>query len=187
MQQVRDLYAHVKLNHADARHIICAWRIPGLSKYECEDSCDDDDVGAGAAVLRFMKNNNIMCRAILVVRRCGNRLYDERIPTYIKCAEETIKKNSYNTLAKTTDQVATNDHGQLTYAGAVKSPPKPSATVRGRGRGQGRGRGGRSRRRGGGRGTATGNLPVQENNVYIPKSIETHSQDEADDTKCDVD
>ena len=139
-QTINDAYMKIRLVHADARHIVCAWNIPGIRTYECVDYCDDDDHGCGAAVSAMMTENSITHRAIYIVRKCGYRLNSDRIPTYIQIAKELVNKFQNNPLISENQMVkdnppASGEQQKKTYASAVNS------------RG---GRGGRGGRRGGG-------------------------------------
>ena len=55
IDKIQEVYNNLRLTHADARHIVAAWNIPGVNRYECEDYCDDDEHGAGAKILQAMK------------------------------------------------------------------------------------------------------------------------------------
>ena len=91
-QRINDAYMKLRLNHAEARHIICAWNNVGVPIYECADGCDDGDHGASEAVLQMMIDNNIKNRTIFIVRNCGQKLYDSRLDCYIKAARQVIRE-----------------------------------------------------------------------------------------------
>ena len=44
----------MRLLYPEANHIICAYRIPGLERFYCEDYCDDGEISGGAELLRWM-------------------------------------------------------------------------------------------------------------------------------------
>ena len=46
-QQIRQMYFKLKLTNAEARHIVCAYKIPGSELHHCNDYCDDDEIGTG--------------------------------------------------------------------------------------------------------------------------------------------
>ena len=69
-QEIRQAYSKLKIVHAGARHIVCAFSIPGAEKHHCNDYCDDGETGAGRMLLNMMMENNITSRAIFVVRHC---------------------------------------------------------------------------------------------------------------------
>ena len=71
--QVRKAYLKIKTLNAQARHIICAYNLPGVEKYHLSDYVDDDEPGAGRAVLSMMKENNIINKVFYIARFCGKR------------------------------------------------------------------------------------------------------------------
>ena len=46
-QTIRDIYMKIRLMHARARHIVCAFYLPGAEKHYNQDYVDDDEIGAG--------------------------------------------------------------------------------------------------------------------------------------------
>ena len=86
IEDIQDAYMKLRLNHAGARHIVCAFRIPGINTAESNDHCDDEDYGASLPILQAMSQDNISCRAVFVVRKCGMKLNNDRIPAYIRIA-----------------------------------------------------------------------------------------------------
>ena len=167
VSKIQQAYSYIRLHHADARHIVCAWRIPGTKRHECEDFCDDDDIGVGSHILKLLKTNDVLCRAVFVVRKCGEKLQENRVKEYIKCATNTINKRAKNDITGKEDLIKLCEddpaENRPSYANVLKSPPgttnnqtrNPAGVGRGRGRGRGRGNGraqGRGRRMYGGRG-----------------------------------
>ena len=153
--QISRAYMKLHLNHADARHIVCAWNIPGIKTYESQDCCDDNDHGVGHSILQILTENNIERRAIFVVRKGGQKLYEERIPTYVKAAKEVIQKypdnpllNQKQVLQQQTDRPKSpGQPNSPTYAEIVEEGKKEKNTesqkkYNDRGRGRRRGRGG---------------------------------------------
>ena len=132
IEQVQDFYMKIKLNHAEARHIVCAWNMLGEKWYELQDYCDDGDHGVGAAILQRMQFNNLEQAAIYVVRNCGQKLKENRIPTYVAAIKEAIKTSPMNPITKQPynfkeDSSAFSrysDHpNSPTYAGVTKDGP----------------------------------------------------------------
>ena len=176
---VQEAYAKVKLNHAEANHVVCAYMLPGENKLELSDGCDDNDFGAARPIVDMMKRNNISHRAIFVVRNSTEKLYGERMNMYLKTAESVITAFPMNEILQQRQEVRKQtDEGE--------TQPRPRGVVRrgvnrarktdtNRGRGGGRGRGGR-----GGwqstRGTSSRgghhNVRKQDEQIvtYIPKS-----------------
>ena len=81
-QEVEDLYMKMRLNHAEARHIVCVWSLPGIKKHEVMDVCDDEEYGVASPLLQMFKENNITHRAVFIVRKVGNKLTAQRIQLY---------------------------------------------------------------------------------------------------------
>ena len=153
-EDIQDAYMKIRLNHADCRHVICAYSVPGTNELECNDSCDDEDYGASRPVLKLMLQNAITHRVIFIARRCGSKLHGDRITKYIEIAEQVIEKFPTNTItgecqkvtsavpyAKPTPQEDATNRKE-SYANAAKTAGKRQAghqTTRGRGRGSWRG------------------------------------------------
>ena len=150
-KEIQDAYMKIRLNHADARHIVCAWSIPGSKVYEATDCCDDEDHGSALPILNLFKSSEITFRAVYVVRKCGKKLNEQRIPMYLQAAREVIQKYPENLITKKIDTIKTADGGEAdsgakkTYAKVAASPP----SYRGRGGQRGRGRRAGGRQRGG--------------------------------------
>ena len=190
-EEIRDAYMKIRLNHADARHIVCAWSVPGVDNVYCEDGCDDEDYGASRIILNMMREHQITHRVIYVVRVCGNKLNSERFPSYLKAAMSVVNKYPVNAKTGTSQRVKITEkengvglpnkdsnqrHNVGSYANALKSRGGGSRGTRGRGRGghgRGRGRGSGNRRGRGGvaptRGTIEGTKTVMQ---FLPRTEE---------------
>ena len=98
-KQVRDLYMKLKLQHVAARHIICAYCLPGIETYYHQDYVDDGEFGAGRFLLQLLTPNHITRRAVFVVRYySGNKLGQKRHDTMLQAAEDVLTKSTYNTI-----------------------------------------------------------------------------------------
>ena len=95
-KQISDMYYKLRLNHADARHIVCAWNVPALLKIDGVDSCDDEDYGAGVAILKVLIDLRITHKVIFIVRKCGEKLSQDRIPCYTQIANAIFANNPVN-------------------------------------------------------------------------------------------
>ena len=178
--QVQEAYMKIKVNHADARHVVCGYSLPGtaLDKIQLEDGCDDDDHGASRAILEVLKASEITHRAVFVVRECGDKLHGERLEMYRQITQSTLAAFPMNEVLQRTQHVNTespdpNNSSPREFVRRGRS--KPSGAGRG---GGGRGRGGAPRGRGGNawsrgapstrRGTRQGE--TGQTVTYIPKS-----------------
>ena len=95
--QIRDTYLKIRLLHARARHIVCAYYLPGEEIHYTRDFIDDGDMGAGRPILNYMVENEIINKAIFVVRFTGkNKMHSERLKTYAKMAQKVMEMNPYN-------------------------------------------------------------------------------------------
>ena len=91
-EQVNNAYVKMKLVHGDARHIICAYRIPGITSYNDNDYCDNGEHGAGRQLLKWMEQNKINARAIFVIRYYGGqKLGPKRFECITQAACHVIK------------------------------------------------------------------------------------------------
>ena len=191
--QIQLTYDKIRLNHADARHIACVWSIPAKNKYERIDACDDGEEGIGPALIKCFRENNIQSRAVFIVRKCGEKLGDKRISTYMQCVKQTVELHPQNTVTSQTEKISVSQGNSTpgTYADAIKSPPntivnrgRRGNSYRGTYRGRWRGRGGRG---GQGRGRDNrredkykdSNEDIQPR-VYVPKNFSKQNIDEQD-------
>ena len=199
---IKDAYMKLRLNHAEARHIVCAWNIPGLNRFECEDYADDQDLGMGSVLLKQLQDNNITHRAIFVVRKCGQKLNQDRAECYRQVAVKTLQINPANSVLKTQQQIPAleppvsapstdrptysaplekmlSSMNCISFAEAVKKKyeqPRNTTTARGRAYYRpGRARGNRGRGR---------MVPNNERRVYNPKPVtSTKTNEERDDVE----
>ena len=76
---IRDMYIKMKLVYPSARHIVCAYNIPGAEPHYNQDFEDCGEPGAGKELLEMLLQNNIGSRVIFVTRFCGSlKLSGER-------------------------------------------------------------------------------------------------------------
>ena len=134
--QVQDLYMKIRLSHAEARHIICAYSVPGAEVLECSDHCDDEDHGVSKAVLDILLENNISHRAVFIVRNVGDKLHDERISTYAAAAKAILSTHTWNSKTQSDQKIQHSDTQQTGLKS--KNTGKGGYVYRGRGRGGGR-------------------------------------------------
>ena len=183
-QMIRDVYMKLRLNHAAARHIVCAYRVPGLKLVECNDCCDDEEYGVAGRLLEILCDNNITHTALYVVRNCGQKLKEEKAMMYVKVAVASIKKSPVNLMTNKQQNVSelrVSNTSPNSYAAAVMSRNNPNRkekrgyvkrggkTNRG---GRGRGCGDSIRGRGGWQGHREEGRVPKAPVVYIPKEEE---------------
>ena len=100
-QAVNNAYLKIRLANARARHIVCAYNIPGSLSFLFQDCCDDEDYGMGKVILDGILRSDIKCKAIFVVRHCGKvKLGAERGEAYYNAAQQVMKEHPYNQFLK---------------------------------------------------------------------------------------
>ena len=98
MSEIRKAYVKMKLCHPGAQHIVCAYCIPGLKKFECEEYCDDGDHNVGRNLLKWMQHNNLDCRVFFVARYQGRKLSAQRFESYREAALNALNKKPENNI-----------------------------------------------------------------------------------------
>ena len=96
-EEVRQYYMKMKLNYPTARHIVCAYSVPGNETYYTQDFCDDGEPGAGRRLLDILVQSNIDCRAVFVARYYGGiKMGLDRFECYEQAAQAALMKGPYN-------------------------------------------------------------------------------------------
>ena len=91
-QQIREMYMRIKLAKPEARHIVCAYIIPG-QHHTSRDFQEDGELGAGRALLQFMELNQLKNRVIFVVRFYGGiKIGASRFTCYKQAAMNAVQK-----------------------------------------------------------------------------------------------
>ena len=68
LETIRDAYLKLREQHGDARHIICAYWLPGNNYTVLQDYVNDEEFKAGKKLLNLLKAAEIYNRAVFVVR-----------------------------------------------------------------------------------------------------------------------
>ena len=130
-QAVANAYMKIRLSNARARHIICAYRLPGTPDFIYNDSCDDDDFGMGRVILDLMKQSKITNKAIFIVRHCSKiKMGSERAICYKKAAENVMIDYPYNELLNVNQTVDTSDKAVKDYQAHTKKTKPQQKTSR---------------------------------------------------------
>ena len=115
LQQVRDAYIKMKLCFPTARHIVCAYVLDTKSPTH-NDFVDDDEAGAGRAILTMMRQQNLTNRVIFCNRFCGDtKLNSNRFECYVQAAKSAIMKNGFNTILKIHQKIVVIDQSDNMY------------------------------------------------------------------------
>ena len=100
-QQIRQGYKKIKILHAKARHIVCAYFLDGKQPYFERDYQDDGEQGAGRMLLENMIKSRIHSKCFYIVRYCGeDKLGSLRFTTYLKAVQELLREHPYNHIVK---------------------------------------------------------------------------------------
>ena len=70
-KEVAKAYTKLKIKHADATHVSCAYRLQNPIGPYWQEAVDDGDIGIGRAMLKTMKTKDITEMAVFVVRYYG--------------------------------------------------------------------------------------------------------------------
>ena len=96
-QEIRKLYIKAKLMQPSARHIICAYNLPGEPTYYTQGHCDDGEPAAGRLLLEWMVRNKMVNRVIFVSRKYGGvRMGMDRFECYIQAAKAVLMEHPFN-------------------------------------------------------------------------------------------
>ena len=103
---IRDMYAKLRLVHPGAKHIICAFYLPGQELHYNQDSHDDGDHGVSKHILQIMLQNGLVNRVIFVTRHSnGVKMGSNRFGTYLKAAASAVNKCQVNEITNMRQQV----------------------------------------------------------------------------------
>ena len=83
--------AKIRGLHTDARHVICACRIPGKNFHMCQDYVDDNEHGGGSYLLNLLVNSEIQNRILIVVRSYdGQHIGEKRYQLMWEAAKSAV-------------------------------------------------------------------------------------------------
>ena len=127
--QIRDLYVKIKLIQPSARHVICAYFLPGEEeKHYQQGYCDNGKHGAGKVVLNFLTKHNLVNRVIFISRKCGDiKMGSERFDCYLEAAKTAIMANPRNSVTGSDQTI--NKVPESEKIGTEKKTEKPEKPV----------------------------------------------------------
>ena len=97
-------YLNVKEKHAAARHVCCAYRLPGTEVAYLQDYVDDDEPGVGRVLLELLKDIDAFNRVIFVARHYpGDHVGDARFLAFKQAALSAIIKAPTNRITGNTE------------------------------------------------------------------------------------
>ena len=123
---IREAYLKLRLIHPKARHIVCVFNLPHTG-FQYHDYCDDGDFGVGRQILKIMEESDITSKAIFIVRYAGEKLDQDRFPTYIEAVEKLFYKYPYNMIEKKNQYVRLQN--QQTDQQQITGAPAKSKTT----------------------------------------------------------
>ena len=146
-QQIRDIYKKLKMTQPNARHIPCAYSIPGPAP-NAQDYWDDGEPGSGRVILKLIEDNQWKDCAIFVVRIYGGvKIGGQRFGCYEYSARKVMENTPSDPCPSPTGSLESVDLPKRENKPASKQTnqgphPKKQNTVHEYSSGQ-RGRGGR--------------------------------------------
>ena len=93
-QEVRDAYKKIKLTQPNARHIPCAYSVPGCPP-NANDFCDDGEPGSGRVILNIIEEQGWEKCAIFVVRIYGGvKIGGDRFGCYEQATQNLMDEST---------------------------------------------------------------------------------------------
>ena len=88
---------HLRLAHPRAKHIICAYSIPGIPRYDCEDYCDDGEHGAGHYMPKTLQVSNVTNLAVFIVQyQHGQKIGSVRFQLMWNALQSAVQMHPLN-------------------------------------------------------------------------------------------
>ena len=78
VQEVKKAYMKVRIKHADATHVCCAYRLDKPNGPFKQESIDDGEIGASRVMMQVMKEKEVTQTAVFVVRHYGGKHLGKR-------------------------------------------------------------------------------------------------------------
>ena len=94
---VNAAYTEVRARQPQARHVVCACKIPGRNFHTLCDSADDDEHGMGNVLLRMLEEANCNNRAVYVARKYdGTHIGPKRYDAFKDAARSAVTHSPFN-------------------------------------------------------------------------------------------
>ena len=101
LKQVNDAYAKVRQTNGDARHVMCAFRIPHEKYHIYQNYNDDVEFGGGRLLLSLLRRSEIMNRMLIVVHKYdGDHVGQDRFDAIARTAKSVMTIHPFNALTK---------------------------------------------------------------------------------------
>ena len=112
LKQVNQLYAQVQRENSDARHVMCAFRLPHEDYHIYENYQDDGEHAGGKMLLQALKHSKIYNRAVFVVRHYdGRHIGPKRFDSILDAAKSAFTIHPFNELTKENEYLWIGDIG----------------------------------------------------------------------------
>ena len=173
-EQIQKAYMNVKLANAGARHVVCAWRIPGDRPHEENDYIDDEEHGCGRILLEILKKHGITSRAVFVARYYAGKIGQERFGAYIRAMTQAVNQGPYNLYTQMDQKINSDESSpppppaKRMNTGSLKQPPSKGGSYAARVQARGTDR---YPKRGTNRGAFSGQ-GASRNRVFLPRTEE---------------
>ena len=110
--EIRMAYNYLKYKYGNARHIVCAYRLPGILPTD-EGYEDDDEYGSGRKLLAVMRNAHVVNRVFFVIRFYGgSHIGAMRFQGYREAMESALLHNAFNTVTKMVDTLDSKEEDE---------------------------------------------------------------------------
>ena len=103
---VEAAYFKMRICYPKARHIICAYNLPGDDHHYSQGFCDDGEHGAGTKLLDMMVESDIESRVLFVTRKySGIKIGGERFNCVLQAAEKCMELYPFNNITESSQEV----------------------------------------------------------------------------------
>ena len=123
VDDVNKIYAKIRSLHTDARHVICAFRLPHRNFHTHQDFIEDGEYGGGSYLLQLLSDSDVMNRAIYVVRIYnGKHLGSKRFEAMKNAAMAAVAAAPKNSITDNFDLIwERNDKiNKPNYGGSIR-------------------------------------------------------------------
>ena len=94
---VNKAYEWVRFHNLDARHIVCACKIPGSTVIDSFAYEDHEEHGAGQRILKYMDEVGLDNRAVFITRHYdGTHIGPQHFECMIKAAKSAVNQKPFN-------------------------------------------------------------------------------------------
>ena len=107
-------YLKIKLSYPKARHIMCAYFLPGDDLHLARGCCDDGEHGAGNKILDFLIRNDLENRAVFVIRYySGKKIGPSRFNHILEAVTNCIQIYPMNEVLGYMQEVLTENEEEV--------------------------------------------------------------------------